>query len=121
MSRFLDTHIIKGDVPENQLTIEVLDEPGQGGACHEYEILHGEDFGTYLEFQNGPIKEYGVNGVTEAALLAILIDRLEAFQNGPYKSEVNSNILDSFKSALYWTQYRTRERIQRQVEGTSAK
>jgi len=29
-----------------------------------------------IAFQNGPIKEFGVNGITQEALLAIVIDRL---------------------------------------------
>lgn len=39
----------------------------------------------FIGFQNGPIKEVGVNGVTQEALIAICIDRLRSFQEGPFK------------------------------------
>jgi hypothetical protein len=38
-------------------------------------------FGQAL-FQNGPIAEVGVNGVTHEVLLAIVADRLRSFQKG---------------------------------------
>jgi len=55
------------------LEINVLDDPGQGGACHEYEIDQvggAPDSGggkTRISFQNGPIKEAGVNGISGEA------------------------------------------------------
>lgn len=64
------------------LEITVLDEPGQGGACHEYEIAvsDGESalkpVACRIKFQNGPIKEAGVNGISGEALIAVIIDRL---------------------------------------------
>lgn len=134
------------------LTITVLDEPGHGGACHEYRIAYGPreavsggprslegriaEYGcdsTYLEgdqliaqrhveisFQNGPIQEHGVNGVSGEALLAIVIDRLRCFQAGPYASNDNALALNHVESALQWLQKRTRDRLERGVEGTSA-
>ena len=36
--RILEDHIVEGDLPQNQLKIEVTDEPGEGGANHLYEI-----------------------------------------------------------------------------------
>jgi len=43
-----------------------------------------------IPFQNGPVKEHGVNGVTEAQLLAIVLDRLRAFNAGPYACRENA-------------------------------
>jgi hypothetical protein len=59
-----------------------------------------------------------VNGLTHEALLAILIDRLEAYQAGPYKSSYNEDALFSLNAAQLHLQRRTRERMQRGVEGT---
>src|SRR5712692_2814101 len=103
--RTLTDHIVSGDQAV-QLTIEVTDEPGQGGANHRYEITDFDtksnaskaDIAGYTAsfsrllvlFQNGPIKEAGVNGVTQEALLAIVIDRLRSFQAGPYSSRENA-------------------------------
>lgn len=82
------------------LQVEVLDEPGVGGACHEYLITtpppHGQAFA--ISFQHGPIAEAGVNGITHEALLAILIDRLEHFQAGPYANDYNAVALTHQRS-----------------------
>lgn len=126
--RQLTTHIAEGDSINHQLLIKVLDEPGHGGACHVYEVSNGDNNAPdkmipYLlfEFQNGPIKEVGVNGVTHEALLAILIDRLEKFQEGEYACEDNGATLISLRVALRNLQKRTMRRIARGVEGTHQK
>lgn len=137
------------------LTISVLDEPGQGGANHEYEIAWGDvergpkptiaELEAILEkdgnakvsiqpdgsiaigntrrisFQNGPIQEAGVNGISGEALLAIQIDRLRSFQAGQYACRENAIALTHLEDALMWLQKRTRDRLARGVEGTNAK
>lgn len=111
------------------LTITVADEPGSGGANHRYEIDgfsteknpgYDEDSGAELVllFQNGPINEVGVNGVTHEALLAILCDRLRGFQSGPYASEDNAEALAHLGAAQAALQRRTLARMARGVEGT---
>lgn len=106
----------------DKLKIEVLDEPGAGGAHHEYEIS-GFDAMTAVRvsFQNGPIAEAGVNGVTQEALLAICIDRLRSFQAGPYACRENALALTKMEEALMWLLQRTRARMARGVEGTHQK
>lgn len=103
----------------NTLKISVLDEPGQGGAQHEYRI-EGEKVVCDISFQNGPISEdgNGVNGVTHEALLAILCDRLRSFQKGPYACKANACALTHLEEAQHWLQQRTLERMRRGVEGT---
>jgi hypothetical protein len=109
------------------LEITVLDEPGQGGACHKYEIdqIGGapESGGgkTLISFQNGPINEAGVNGISGEALLAIVIDRLRSFQSGPFSCRENAVALTKLEESLMWLQKRTRDRMARGVEGTNAK
>lgn len=128
--REIKDHIVEGDLPQNQLQIMVLDEPGSGGASHHYEISgmnlqnnpskppeHGFWHRTPIFFQNGPIKEAGVNGITQEVLLAIVIDRLRSFQNGPFPSEANALALNHCEEALNYLQARTRERLARGVEG----
>lgn len=111
-----------------QLQIEVTDESGAGGANHKYLILippehsvPGQINAFPIDFQNGPIKEVGVNGITQEALLAITIDRLRSFQAGPYKCRENAIALTHCEEALMWLQRRTVARIKRGVEGTHAK
>ena len=113
------------------LSIDVLDEPGAGGACHHYFIggfntQHNpsadmscrDTTGVHLLFQNGPIAESGTNGITQEVLLAILIDRLQWFQKGPYSCRENALALTKLEEAQMWLQSRTRGRVARGVEGT---
>ncbi len=116
------------------LSIMATDEPGSGGASHRYTItgfdtssnvaLAGSGIEpkseTVILFQNGPINEVGVNGLTHEALLAIVIDRMQAFQKGPYSCRENAIALTKMEEAQHWLLHRTRERMARQVEGTHA-
>jgi hypothetical protein len=132
--RKITDHIVEGDSANHQIEIVVTDEPGAGGANHCYQIEHttpGRKSGdgprefvhplVTLHFQNGPILEAGVNGVTHEALLAIIIDRLSSFQKGPFASEFNERSLHYCRLALNEMQARTKERISRGVEGTHQK
>lgn len=130
--RELTDHIVSGDQAV-QLKIEVMDEPGAGGACHRYEITGmnydfnmGDRTGllndkVVIMFQNGPIKESGINGITQEVLLAIIIDRLKGFQAGEYNTYENQMALMHAKASLALLQKRTLARIARGVEGTSVK
>lgn len=119
--RTLTDHIVEGDSANHQLTVTVQDEPGAGGACHWYEISDRKGCMAKIIFQNGPIREVGVNGVTHEALLAIVIDRLRSFQAGPYACDDNAQALIAGQSMLWYLQNRTRLRIARGVEGTHRK
>lgn len=102
----------------DQLRITVVDEPGSGGACHEYDVDGGAAVPTFLRFQNGPVNEVGVNGITHEVLIAIVIDRLQAFQSGPYACRENALALTKLEEAAHWLHHRTLARMQRGVEGT---
>jgi hypothetical protein len=126
--RKVTDHVVENDASK-QLEISVLDEPGQGGANHAYEISwEGSANGLapnkaccLIHFQNGPIREFGVNGITQEVLLSIVIDRLRSFQAGPFACRDNAIALTHCEDALMWLQRRTRERIKRGVEGTNVK
>lgn len=129
-----ELHGHKVNPANDVLKIEVTDEPGAGGAHHRYEITgfdtatnpslgptNGEPkSATVLLFQNGPIAEVGVNGITHEALIAILIDRLEAFQAWLYTNQYNASALFHLKLAQQSLLARTQERMSRNVEGTHA-
>jgi hypothetical protein len=74
-----------------------------------------------IYFQNGPINEHGVNGISGEALLAVNIDRLRGFQAGQYACADNAEALDHLEKALECLHRRTKERLARGVEGTSIK
>lgn len=131
--REITSHIVNPANANDKLKITVLDEPGQGGACHAYEIT-GYDASTNpslnelydpetcpILLQNGPIAEVGVNGVTHEALLAILIDHLESFQSGPYACPENQGALHHLVEARNCLHVRTKERMLRGVEGMNEK
>lgn len=110
------------------INIIVMDEPGAGGACHEYRIEPITLSGDHPEgavnpciimFQKGPIQEAGVNGISVESLIAVVIDRLRSFQAGPYACRENAIALTHLEDSLMWLQKRTRDRLARGVEGTS--
>lgn len=70
-----------------------------------------------IEFQHGAVCEAGVNGVTMEALLAIVADRLQAFQRGPMACRENALALTKIEEALHWLQTRTRRRLAVGAEG----
>lgn len=115
--RILVDHIVPGDSVNHQLTIAVVDEPGAGGANHEYRIGDRDGDLASVSFQNGPIAEAGVNGVTHEALLAIVIDRLRSFQAGPFACRENALAITAAEEALFRLQSRTVNRLRRGVEG----
>lgn len=116
--------------------VKVLDEPGQGNANHHYRISgfttkppsrvefptkEQPDKTADVIFQNGPIKEAGVNGVMNEDLIAIVIDRMRGFQSGEYACPDNALALIKLEEALMWLEHRTSEREARGVEGRNEK
>lgn len=114
----------KANPLNDRITIEVMDEPGAGGACHDYLVrvpVSDQVTSNYpVFFQNGPIAEAGINGLTHEVLLAILIDRLRGFQAGPFACFENMAALANCEDALNHLHARTRARMERGVEGTNA-
>ena len=116
--------------PANDIIdITVVDAPGSGGANHIYKVTgftHDNPAGcgplgggnVTLAFQNGPIPETGVNGITNEVLLAVVADRLRSFQSGPFACKANACALTHIEEAQHWLQQRTIERMRRGVEGT---
>lgn len=104
----------------------VGDEPDQSGACHKYYFCRAKEIQTavplpagefgYVEFQNGPVKEFGINGCHQEDLLAIVIDRLQHFQARYFAYRENALALAKLKEALHWLNHRTSNRVRRGVE-----
>lgn len=114
--RTIEDH--KVNPANDKVTITVVDEPGAGGANHEYDVTLPDGRKTRISFQNGPIAEAGVNGLTQEVLLAIVTDRLRSFQAGPFACRENGIALEKIEEAQDWLLRRTRARMQRGVEGT---
>lgn len=118
--RSIFTHTIN---PANEaIRVDALDGPGPGGASHEYRVALPDGDEVLLQFQNGPVlaNGEGVNGLTHEALLAIVLDRMHAFQKGPYACRENALVVTKLEEAMHWLHHRTKEREMRGVEGTHA-
>ena len=129
MKRILNDHLV--GAANEKVTVAAMDEPGQGGASHHYElrVQQGPERGIMaqtIRFQDGAIsKPEDVNGITNEALLAVLIDRLRGFQGllemktgkQGVPSRENAIALTKLEEALLWLQKRTRDRLARGVEG----
>jgi len=107
--------------PNLNITVTAIDEPGAYGASHFYNLEYMDRRGVpvvyMLHFQEGPVKEVGINGITGEALLAIVIDRLRSFQSGKMPCRENGIALDHLEQALGWLNQRTKARIAKGVEG----
>jgi len=109
----------------NEAITIIADERDEqyGNASHSYTLTfidkEGREAQIGVDFQRGPIKEVGVNGVTNEALLAILIDRMDGFQSGAFACDDNREVLSCLLNAMRWLQERTKGRLERGVEGTN--
>ena len=115
--------------PERLTEVVVTDKRGQGNAFHKYEVrpVTGEvnssdnvEFAK-ISFQNGPIKEFGINGCHQEDLLAIVQHRLECFQEGDFACIENERALNSLKECIAHLNSRTKDRNERGVEGTNVR
>jgi hypothetical protein len=104
------------------LRVRAMDEPGHGGACHDYLVEIRDGRGAWMiNFQNGSIKEVGVNGLTPEVLIAIVMDRLASFQKGAFACVENEHAYHHLDQAFGWLASRTRRRVDAGVEGTLEK
>jgi hypothetical protein len=71
-----------------------------------------------IKFQDGPVPKMGVNGTTIEAILAILIRRLELFQEGSLACEENSRALNGLRDAEEALYDRAERRRAAGIEGT---
>lgn len=113
---------------QNFTKVVCTDEPGASGACHQYVIetspmISEEPIAVVgqISFQNGPVKEAGVNGCHQEDLLAIVIDRLQHFQKGDFSCRENALAITKIEEAMHWLNHRTAGRVKRGVEGTNIK
>lgn len=115
----LSSHKVSG--LNQELEIEPKEDTDKGGASHTYEISHKDKILGVIHFQNKPINESGVNGISNEALLAIVENRLLGFQAGEFSCRENAIAITKIQEALMWLQKRTLDRVRRDVEGTYEK
>lgn len=146
--RLITDHKLNG--LNDAIVISAVDQPSDVGANHVYrlDIVGGAPTTggaeLVIQFQNGPIGEVGFNGISNEALIAVVIDRLKGFQGenprplrqsigdstvvietinreeqwGKFKCRDNAIAITHLEDALMRLQKRTRDRMARGVEGT---
>jgi len=78
--------------------------------------------GFTVSWQNGPLgrgedrKE--PNGAFVETLINVVIDRIEYYQDSQFKSDYNARAIEHLNQALTALQERTKDREERNVEGT---
>lgn len=105
---------------EKYTTVFAADEK-EFNANYHYHVVDSSDHAAMIgevKFQKGPIKEAGVNGVMNEDLIAMVIDRLNSFQESDYKCRENAIAITKLEEALLWLRKRTMDRERRNVEGT---
>jgi hypothetical protein len=73
-----------------------------------------------IKFQEGPIREVGVNGCQIDDVIDVLVARLNVFQDGPYRCRENALAITKLEEARMWLNERTRKRVAQGVEGVNA-
>ena len=116
---------LEHDLLTSKYTEVFNEEDFRFNAPHYFEVWEAEPGETGLKkrladihFQEGPIKECGVNGVCNEDLIAMVITRLEHFQKSEFACRENALAITKLEEALLWLRKRTMGREKRQVEGT---
>lgn len=110
------------------VVVKTADERASDNAHHKYEILVVKEAVTsdktsqiveecHLNFQNGGLRDVGPNGITDQALLAVILDRVRSFNDGQFRCRENSIIITKLEEALLWMEKRGNDRARRGVEG----
>ena len=105
-------------------TVYRLNEPGPGGAHHEYAIVTAAEQYVleHINFQKGPRTDPNSrHGVLDCDLLEIVRDRLKDFQAGPFVCHQNAVALFHVEMALNQMNQRVLDRMDRGVLGTMEK
>lgn len=126
MRELTDHHDGHGLNDRIQITCDEKD-PDAGNASHNYEFFTGMEDELFepvaaVQFQHGPRNEEGSSpGVTEAAILVMLIDRAKSFQAGPYPCDENDRLVWHLQGALDAVKARVENRAKRGVLGHNEK
>lgn len=117
---------LKHDLLTTKYTGVVHEKEFKFNAPHLFRVYslrqpEGSEVLAEIHFQEGPIKEVGVNGVCNEDLIAMVICRLENFNKSEFSSRDNSTAITKLEEALLWLRKRTIGRENRGVEGTSIK
>lgn len=114
---------LKHDLLTTKYTGVVHEKEFQFNAPHLFRVYslrqpEGSEVLAKIHFQEGSIKENGVNGVCNEDLIAMVICRLEHFNKSEFSSRDNAMAITKLEEAMLWLRKRTIGRENRGVEGT---
>jgi hypothetical protein len=111
---------LKHDLLTSKYTRVYHEKDYSFNAPHHFEVrsAEGDELLCKVDFQEGPIKENGVNGLCNEDLIAMVLARLEGFQNSEFRCRENALAITNFEQGLLWLRKRTMARENRGVEGT---
>lgn len=118
--REITTHRASDGGFNHKLKVVATGKVSGGGAHNVYvveETHRPERIIARVGFHNSQLAEIGGIGITDEVLLAIVADRLEGFQRGPFASYENDGALQSVNDALEFLKHRTNQRIAHGVDG----
>lgn len=99
----------------NALPLHASTEHEWGGRT-EHIIVDGQTVS--FRIQSGPVKESGRNGCDSTDIIRYAIALYRSF-NDAFPCRENSCTITKLEEALHWQEARTRDRINRKVEGTN--
>ena len=110
-----------GNAAPQPLTTVTHEDNFRYNAPHHFVVKNAVtgDVISKVDFQEGPVKEVGLNGVQNEDLLQMVIARLQAFQNSAFACVENADALKKIQEALAILNARTAKRQSRGVEGTN--
>jgi hypothetical protein len=93
--------VINSKFTRNHTKVKCEDE-WKYNAPHHFTVVDAhtdEALGT-VNFQEGPVKDVGVNGIFNEDLLLMVVTRLEAFQNSETKCNENQEAINAIYEAI---------------------
>lgn len=112
---------LRNDLLTTKYTKVLEEENYKYNAPHRFQVVKADSTDEVIadiHFQEGPIKECGVNGVNNEDLINMVVCRLQSFQDSEFKCKENACAITKLEEALLWLRKRTMGREQRGVEGT---
>jgi len=116
-----EPHPVNGANHRYRLCRVLTEQEIDGIRTEHCEPAHIQDVG-FIQFQRGPRNMIdSTPGTLDGAVLAVLIDRQEAFQRGPFACPENEIVLGHLRAALAALIARAQERAARSVLGKNVK
>lgn len=117
---FSEMVLLDNELVTQKYTKVMMEDDYNYNAPHLFEVRNVEtdEIVGVVHFQEGPIKEAGINGVNNEDLVAMVIERLKCFQKSEFACEENAEAIEHFENGLRALRKRTEKREARGVEGT---